>query len=157
MWTAENQPTFRRNISLASSWYIRLWTWSQTKQDTSMKQAARCSETSVDFQRTTRRYIPDDTSLHNHRGENTGCNKLHGKVCLIRRYCSNFCLSEVESPLVITKVVSSASALQIGLLRLGIFDEDCFYRQNCCMFAKIVLLMDFTLINFPLKFRLTSY
>jgi hypothetical protein len=28
------------------------------------------SETSVDFERTTRRYIPDDSTLHNHRCEN---------------------------------------------------------------------------------------
>jgi hypothetical protein len=27
-------------------------------------------ETSVDFQRTTRRYIPEDRTLHNHRCEN---------------------------------------------------------------------------------------
>jgi hypothetical protein len=27
-------------------------------------------ETSVDFQRTTRRYIPEDSTLHNHRCEN---------------------------------------------------------------------------------------
>jgi hypothetical protein len=28
------------------------------------------SETSVDFQRVTRRYIPEDSTLHNHRCEN---------------------------------------------------------------------------------------
>jgi hypothetical protein len=28
------------------------------------------SETSVDFQRTTQRYIPEDGTLHNHRSEN---------------------------------------------------------------------------------------
>jgi hypothetical protein len=28
------------------------------------------SETSVDFQRITRRYIPEDSTLHNHRCEN---------------------------------------------------------------------------------------
>jgi hypothetical protein len=28
------------------------------------------SETSVDFQRTTRRYIPEDSTLHNYRCEN---------------------------------------------------------------------------------------
>jgi hypothetical protein len=28
------------------------------------------SETSVDFQRTTRQYIPEDSALHNHRCEN---------------------------------------------------------------------------------------
>jgi hypothetical protein len=28
------------------------------------------SETSVDFQQTTRRYIPEDSTFHNHRSEN---------------------------------------------------------------------------------------
>jgi hypothetical protein len=36
-----------------------------------MKMEAICSsETSVDFQRTTRRYITEDSTLHNHRCEN---------------------------------------------------------------------------------------
>jgi hypothetical protein len=36
-----------------------------------LKIEATCSyETSVDFQRTTRRYIPEDGTLHNHRCEN---------------------------------------------------------------------------------------
>jgi hypothetical protein len=33
-------------------------------------EAIYSSETSVDFQRTTRRYIPEDSTLHNHRSEN---------------------------------------------------------------------------------------
>jgi hypothetical protein len=33
-------------------------------------EAIYSSETSVDFQRTTRRYIPEDDTLHNHRYEN---------------------------------------------------------------------------------------
>jgi hypothetical protein len=38
---------------------LRSWTW------------RRCfSETSVDFQQTSRRYIPEDSTLHNHRCEN---------------------------------------------------------------------------------------
>jgi hypothetical protein len=37
----------------------------------SVKMEAKCSsETSVDFQGTTRRYIPEDDTLHNHRCEN---------------------------------------------------------------------------------------
>jgi hypothetical protein len=36
-----------------------------------LKMEAKCfSETLVDFQRTTRRYIPEDSSLHTHRCEN---------------------------------------------------------------------------------------
>jgi hypothetical protein len=33
-------------------------------------EAVYYSETSVDFQRTTRRYIPEDGTLHNHRCKN---------------------------------------------------------------------------------------
>jgi hypothetical protein len=33
-------------------------------------EAICCSETSVETQRTTRRYIPEDGTLHNHRCEN---------------------------------------------------------------------------------------
>jgi hypothetical protein len=33
-------------------------------------EAIRSSETSVNFQRTTRRYIPEDSTVHNHRCEN---------------------------------------------------------------------------------------
>jgi hypothetical protein len=33
-------------------------------------EALRSSETLADFQRTTRRYIPEDSTLHNHRCEN---------------------------------------------------------------------------------------
>jgi hypothetical protein len=37
---------------------------------TSVIQAIYSYETSVDFQRITRRYIPEDNTLHNHRCEN---------------------------------------------------------------------------------------
>jgi hypothetical protein len=33
-------------------------------------EATRSSETLVDFQQTTQRYIPEDGTLHNHRSEN---------------------------------------------------------------------------------------
>jgi hypothetical protein len=49
VWFIESHPTFRRNMSLPSS----------------------CSsETLVDSQRTTRRHIPEDRTLRNHRCEN---------------------------------------------------------------------------------------
>jgi hypothetical protein len=38
------------------------------------------SDTSVDFQRTTRRYIPEDRHLHNHRCQNL--KSYIGGVCL---------------------------------------------------------------------------
>jgi hypothetical protein len=44
-----------------------------TKQETSMKLVARraySSEMLVDFQWTTRRYIPEDRTFHNHHCEN---------------------------------------------------------------------------------------
>jgi hypothetical protein len=85
VWSVESQPTFRRNISPPSS-------GSKNKQRKkpaelclppaftlvscsayflTLKMEATCSsETSVDFQRTTRRFIPDDTTPHNHCYEN---------------------------------------------------------------------------------------
>jgi hypothetical protein len=51
----------------------------QVEQETRMKQAAvgalfaTCSsETSVDFQWTSRHYVPEDTTRHNHRCEHLG-------------------------------------------------------------------------------------
>jgi hypothetical protein len=45
---------------------LRSWRW------------RRCSsETSVDFQRTTQHYIPEDRTLHNHRWENLKSYKFH--------------------------------------------------------------------------------
>jgi hypothetical protein len=59
---------------------LNLQGWRTGKQETRVKQIASrdqlemeetCySETSVDIQRTTRRYIPEDRTLHNHRCEN---------------------------------------------------------------------------------------
>jgi hypothetical protein len=44
---------------------------SQAKNQRKSRWQAKCSsETSVDFQRTTRRYIPEERTLHNHRYEN---------------------------------------------------------------------------------------
>jgi hypothetical protein len=53
------------------------------------------SETSVDFQRTTRRYIPEDSTLHNHRCENL---KSYTGICrriLVKLY--NVTLHEIIS------------------------------------------------------------
>jgi hypothetical protein len=38
------------------------------------------TETSVNFQRTTRRYIPEDNILHNHRCENL---KFYIRLCFV--------------------------------------------------------------------------
>jgi hypothetical protein len=46
-----------------------------------LKMEATCSsETSVDFQRTTRPYIPDNRTHHNHRCENLRSYKIHKYV-----------------------------------------------------------------------------
>jgi hypothetical protein len=41
------------------------------------------SETSVDIQRTTRRYIPEVDTLHNHRSENLNPVRVTSSLCLI--------------------------------------------------------------------------
>jgi hypothetical protein len=48
---------------------------SQARNQRDRWQATCSSETSVDFQRTTRRYIPDNRALHNHRCEKLKSNK----------------------------------------------------------------------------------
>jgi hypothetical protein len=60
-----SQPTFRRNISppsstchLLSRWFLAHLMFSTLKME-----AICSSETPVDFQRTTRRYIPEDGTL----------------------------------------------------------------------------------------------
>jgi hypothetical protein len=40
-------------------------------------EATRSSETSVDFQMTTQRYIPEDRTLHNHRCEKLKSYTVH--------------------------------------------------------------------------------
>jgi hypothetical protein len=54
VWSVESQPTLRRNISPPSS---------EAKNKQSKIEAICSSETSGDFQRTTRRYIPEDSTL----------------------------------------------------------------------------------------------
>jgi hypothetical protein len=55
-----------------------------------LKMVATCSsETSAEFERTTRRYIPEDNTLHNHCRENLkNVNFLpHIKLCLLHLFC----------------------------------------------------------------------
>jgi hypothetical protein len=60
VYSGESQPTFQRNMLPSSE--------SMTK---ALKMETICSpETSVDFQRTTRLYVPEDSTLHNHSCEN---------------------------------------------------------------------------------------
>jgi hypothetical protein len=51
-----------------SAWHL-LVSWS-TYSSTLKMEVTCSSETSVDFQRTTPRYIPEDVTIHNHRCEN---------------------------------------------------------------------------------------
>jgi hypothetical protein len=51
-----------------------------------LKMEAICSsETSVDFQRTTQRYIPEDSTLHNHRCENLKSHSPHSFLGFVHR------------------------------------------------------------------------
>jgi hypothetical protein len=59
MQSVESQPTFRKNMPPT---YPRSKNWAKSREMFS-------SETSADFKRTTRRYFPEDRSLHNHRCE----------------------------------------------------------------------------------------
>jgi hypothetical protein len=89
LYSAGCQPMYRRNMSLPSSGLknkpSKKPAWKQVTSRTlfaftlvfwlayssTLKMKASCSsETSVDVQRNTRRYIPVDRTLHNHRCEN---------------------------------------------------------------------------------------
>jgi hypothetical protein len=63
-----------------------------------------CSETSVDFQRTTRRYIPEDGTLHNHRCENLKSYN-HGNVINFAATFVGSNPSQVTSPLLLLKEI----------------------------------------------------
>jgi hypothetical protein len=98
--SVESQPTFRRNI-------LPPFSGSKNKQAelclppaytlvscsayfSTMKMEAICSsETSVDFQRTTRRHTPEDSTLHYHRCENLKSYKLYIHVFMGHRYDYN--------------------------------------------------------------------
>jgi hypothetical protein len=45
-------------------------------------EAGRSSETSVNFYRTTRRYIPEDGTLHKHRCDNLKYNRVYAFIFL---------------------------------------------------------------------------
>jgi hypothetical protein len=80
------QPMFRRNISPPSSELnkpSKIPAWKQVaSSSTSKMEAIYSSETSVDFQRTTWRYIQEDCTLHNHGCENL---KSYIKSCSRQR------------------------------------------------------------------------
>jgi hypothetical protein len=86
VYSVESQPTLR-NTSPPSSGFSKPSKIPACKQITysacsTLKMEAICSsETSADFQRSTRRYITEDGStLHNHRRENRGPQILNRRV-----------------------------------------------------------------------------
>jgi hypothetical protein len=57
--------------SSGQSFWVQIQRFLAERISSTLKMEAICSsETSVDTQRTTRRYIPEDDTLHNHRCEN---------------------------------------------------------------------------------------
>jgi hypothetical protein len=62
-------------------WFVECQPASRLAYFSTLKTVVTCSsETSVDFQRTTRRYISEDSTIHNHRCENL-------KILLSDWYC----------------------------------------------------------------------
>jgi hypothetical protein len=61
----EKHTTFIFSKHLLARWFLVELIFSTLKMEVTCS-----SETSVDTQRTTRRYIPEDGTLHNHRCEN---------------------------------------------------------------------------------------
>jgi hypothetical protein len=88
--SVEGQPTFRMNmspplegrrISQARQCFLLV---SCLAYSSTLNMRATCSsETSVDLQRTARRYILEDTTLHNHRCEKLkSSNQVYGNVLI---------------------------------------------------------------------------
>jgi hypothetical protein len=124
VYSAESQPKFRTKISPPSSGSKNKPSNKPAYSSTPKIDAIFSSEMSVNFQRTTQRYIPEDRTLHNHRCENLNSYKgLFLGGCLIAisiqhknvRHCcfSNFLLlsEELESPFLIAPWLWSASEL----------------------------------------------
>jgi hypothetical protein len=76
MYSVESQPMFRWNMSssILKSKPSKKPAWKQVASRayfSTLKMEATCSsETSVNFQWITGRYMPQDRTLHNHRCEN---------------------------------------------------------------------------------------
>jgi hypothetical protein len=82
MISVDSQLTFRKNISPPSSGSSKpskaptTFTLISCSPYPTLKMEAICSaEASIDFQRTIRRYIPEDITLHNQRRQNLKPNK----------------------------------------------------------------------------------
>jgi hypothetical protein len=87
VYSVKSQPKFRRSISPPSSGNQREGGGKQSPDSWP-------SETSVVFQLSTRRYIPEDRTLHNHRCENlkfsyTHCSELQNVHSMLEHLLLN--------------------------------------------------------------------
>jgi hypothetical protein len=85
-YSVERQPPFRRVLLATCFTVVSCLAYSTLKME-----ATRSSETSVDFQRTTRHYIPEERTLYNH---GVTClfsfwnqSKLYPYSCIESTYC----------------------------------------------------------------------
>jgi hypothetical protein len=98
---------------LLSRWFLAQLILRTLKMD-----AICSSETSVDFHRTTRRYIPEDSTLHNHRCENLkSYRKGHVDTLQDQQHLS--CAAEVTVPPVFRGFPQSPQANNGKVLQLG--------------------------------------
>jgi hypothetical protein len=73
------KSTISWNITLCSLLPPAFILLSSSTYSTLKMEAISSSETSADFQRTTRHYIPEDSTLHIHHCENLkSCKRIHG-------------------------------------------------------------------------------
>jgi hypothetical protein len=91
------------------------------------------SETFADFQRNTRRYIPEDRTFYNHRSE-------YLKSCLPFKWLSQIALSEVNSPQLVKDFPSFYGQENVLLLSQKPVTEAYPEPNESCPDAHILLL-----------------
>jgi hypothetical protein len=90
--SVESHPNLWRNMSPPSSESknkpSKKPAWKKVAYPSTLKiEATYSSETSVDFRRTTRRYIAEDESLHNHNCDNLkSCMPHRSHTCILNSY-----------------------------------------------------------------------
>jgi hypothetical protein len=133
--SVENQPTFRRNMSPPSSGSNEQsekqacnWVANRSQRSTClilvsrlayspilMLEAIYSSETSVDFQRTTHRYIPDDGTLHNNACLRNQVSVSHEAMCM---GTTSGCIIHTTSQLFCNNCDSKSLEYQIWMMLL---------------------------------------